>query len=395
MKTFDINNIQFRIVCVCFIAIYLLGITACLKSPEFEEAMYITGTEESAEMSLSIDGTASLGISATASNRVTKDVRVQFAVTPGSLEIFNAKNKSQYQIPPSETFELTDQEAVIKQGTNSSNSAKLTVYATDKLQDGVKYCIPVSIVSSESNLPVLESSRTLYIILNKKITTRVADLSGGNTFNIPSFMTDNSVSNMPQITMECRVLVKSFPPANANPGISSVMGIEENFLLRFGDISVEKNQLQLAPGIVGGKKYFTTGNTRYITNKWYHIAAVYDGSSFAIYVDGKEDVKFSAGPGAVNLNSDYFDGFWIGRSERGRFLNGLISEVRIWNRALSPGELKSDMCYVDPTANGLLAYWRFDQLQTDNSVTDLTGHGHKAIFHGDELSFVENIKCPE
>ncbi len=33
-----------------------------------------------------------------------------------------------------------------------------------------------------------------------------------------------------------------------SPFISTVMGIEENFLLRFGDVNIDPNQLQLAGG---------------------------------------------------------------------------------------------------------------------------------------------------
>ena len=69
------------------------------------------------------------------------------------------------------------------------------------------------------------------------------------------------------------------------------------------------------------------------------------------------------------------DGFHIGRSERGRYLNGWVSEARVWNVARTPAELEDCVCYVDPTTPGLVAYWSFDgTVQEDGSVQDLTGH---------------------
>lgn len=206
-------------------------------------------------------------------------------------------------------------------------------------------------------------------------------------------MTDPRVSALSQATMEIRVRVNRFPSANANPGISSLMGIEENFLFRFGDISIEKNQLQLAPAVINGKKYFTTGETRYTTGKWHQVVCVYDGSSVAIYVDGKLDVKFGAGPGTINLNVDYFDGFWFGQSCGGRYLDGAISEARFWTRALTMNEIQDNACYVDPKTPGLLAYWRFNAVQEDGRVLDETGNGFDAIPHG-SYTWIENVKCP-
>lgn len=149
----------------------------------------------------------------------------------------------------------------------------------------------------------------------------------------------------------------------------------------------------MAPAIIGGKKYFTTGETRYTTGKWHQVVCVYDGSSTSIYVDGKLDVKFSAGPGTINLNVDYFEGFWFGQSCGGRYLDGAISEARFWTRALTMNEIQDNACYVDPKTPGLLAYWRFNAVQEDGRVLDETGNGFDAIPHG-SYTWIENVKCP-
>jgi hypothetical protein len=52
------------------------------------------------------------------------------------------------------------------------------------------------------------------------------------------------------------------------------------------------------------------------------------------------------------------------------------------------------MCYVDPTSDGLIAYWRFNGADANGNVPDLTGHGFDAQAQG-TMQYVEGIKCPE
>ena len=74
------------------------------------------------------------------------------------------------------------------------------------------------------------------------------------------------------------------------------MGCEENFLLRFGDVSCDPDQLQLAGGKTGapswdkpdkGTAHPTTFPTHFPTKKWCHFACVYDGSQITMYLDGE------------------------------------------------------------------------------------------------------------
>jgi hypothetical protein len=191
--------------------------------------------------------------------------------------------------------------------------------------------------------------------------------------------------------MECRVYVNGFQ--TANPFISSVMGIEENFLLRFGDVSVANNQLQLAGGLINTKKFPVTSKAFFSTGKWYHIAIVYNGSTMALYVDGVLDNYADAETGGINLTDNYSGGFHLGFSAGGRFLNGYVSEARVWTRALSATELQENLCYVDPASNGLLAYWRFNGTEQAGNIPDLTGHGYTAVA-AKPLAWVAGVRCP-
>jgi hypothetical protein len=96
------------------------------------------------------------------------------------------------------------------------------------------------------------------------------------------------------------------------------------------------------------KRYSTTVRS---LNVWYHVASVYDtaASTLDIYVNGVRDngVLFGTIPAsqinnsAVNAN--------IGRRSGGFYFNGIIDEVRIYNRALSAAEIQADMNTAIPS----------------------------------------------
>jgi hypothetical protein len=95
-------------------------------------------------------------------------------------------------------------------------------------------------------------------------------------------------------------------------------------------------------GMGNPAEYYTvTANTTINDNEWHHVLGSYDGSSLlSIYVDGVQ-VSRSV---TVSQTAESFDVFKIGwddflASEEGRWFTGLIDDVRIWNRALSPVEV--------------------------------------------------------
>lgn len=71
--------------------------------------------------------------------------------------------------------------------------------------------------------------------------------------------------------------------------------------------------------------------------------------------------------------------FWVGYSyEYNRDTYGQMTEVRIWNKALTEEEINApDHFYkVDPHSQGLFSYWPFTAGSGD-SIEDATGKGNK------------------
>jgi hypothetical protein len=109
--------------------------------------------------------------------------------------------------------------------------------------------------------------------------------------------------------------------------------------------------------------------------KWYHIVVVRDSKAKTVqaYVNG-----VGQGPRSYTLDaatSSY--NVEIGRSnpEMLNFHNGLIDEVRIYNRALSPEEIRFHY-----SRGGPVAYWKFDEGQ-GTKVYDLSGNGNNGTLN--------------
>lgn len=77
------------------------------------------------------------------------------------------------------------------------------------------------------------------------------------------------------------------------------------------------------------------GNTVLQNNTLYHLVAVFDGSNFIAYVNGVEDGRAAATNPIITNNEPLIIG---GYAPYQAF--GILDEIRIYNRALSPDEVK-------------------------------------------------------
>ncbi len=77
-------------------------------------------------------------------------------------------------------------------------------------------------------------------------------------------------------------------------------------------------------------------NTNIQPNKWYYVVATYDGSKMKLYINGKLDSEL---PASGSIGSPYTSTY-IGAQPPKEYFNGTIDEVYIWDRALTPKEIK-------------------------------------------------------
>lgn len=367
------------------LTIFWVGIlSACTNVETFKDVLYFTGTEDSPAVKYTIDGPAEIGVTVSASCQVTSDQIIRVRVDQDKLEGYNALYGKKYKMVPTKDYMLSNDEIVLKAGENISEQLIFSLLRASNFEEGVTYCVPLTITDVTGGMPVLDSSRTVYLVLNQVMVVNAANLSRTN-MQLP-FESDPSLAAVPQVTMEARVKVNKF--ASSSPFISTVMGVEEEFLLRFGDTTIKPNQVQLAGG-----GFPVTGKTEFEVDKWYHLAVVFDGSTIKLYVNGELDGQVDAPRGPVILcgNTDKRR-FCIGSSVNSRYLDGSISEVRVWKRALTQNEIQNNMCYISPDYyQDMVAYWRFNE-GGGAVIKDWTGNGWDI---SRTLNWTEGVRCPE
>lgn len=228
------------------------------------------------------------------------------------------------------------------------------------------YVMPITMTSA--NMDVLKSAKTTYYVFRgASLINVVADIN--KNYLSVKWNKPEVVRGLGQFTMEALIRVKKFEKM-----ISTVMGVEGYFLIRIGDSGFPDNQIQIATK----NGNFPEKNTSLglPTDKWVHIAVTYDGSNAILYVDGTEQARSSKSLGKINLDKNNDNEFYIGRSyDDERWLEGEISECRIWNVARSREEIAQNPYGVAFDSPGLVSYWKFSE-GSGNSVIDQTGNGN-------------------
>ncbi|MFC1742059.1 DUF2341 domain-containing protein, partial [Nanoarchaeota archaeon] len=109
-------------------------------------------------------------------------------------------------------------------------------------------------------------------------------------------------------------------------------------------IAGKSSEVPFALSTVGGGQFLIINNSQeYLVNssgsindgEWHHLAATYNGSTMSLYIDGVLNATNTSYSGALPSN----DGsVWIGRhydpDETTGYFNGMIDDVRIYNRSL-------------------------------------------------------------
>jgi len=90
-------------------------------------------------------------------------------------------------------------------------------------------------------------------------------------------------------------------------------------------------------GYGDGKRWQGVGPVQLKSGEWQHVAVVCDGETAVLYLNGEEKSRAAAkGPLAPNPNQDFKLGLGY---HSPRYFHGLLSDVRIYRKALSPAEV--------------------------------------------------------
>lgn len=340
-----------------------------------------------------------------------REITVTFAEAPELLDHYRKfyEDPSARLLPADGGYyNLSDLSAVIPAGAVESAPIAFEFDNLDRLpiDERQRYVLPVTIVSADG-MEVLESARTVYFIFAKAaLINVVAEMQ--NNCAWPEWTAETAaVKDMERFTLEALVYANSFKRK-----ISTIMGVEDLFMVRLGDNGPE-NQLQVAYAKKVSEEETAPARSRIPASpnskfdlkpfRWYHIAVTFDRGTVSIYIDGKlketarAEVSGTSGSPVlldkVNFaipHSDEAEGkprcFWIGHSYRllsdgelfyERRFDGMMSEIRIWNKALSEAEINAPNHFykVNPRSEGLVAYWKFDDNAKGKTVKDYTANG--------------------
>lgn len=346
----------------------------------FDNRLYLDGESTVTTLLLKKD-TPSYTLQLTAAMALPQshDVEVELAADPSLVERYNLAYSSDAVMLPAENYSLASPTTVIGAGSVASVPVELSFTGLDLLPSQQLYVLPVTIV--RASVPVLESRRTFYYLFREGALINVVGELEKNYLDV-NWTNADVVNNLTALTVEALVFARDF-----DREISTLMGIEGKFLLRFGDATFNPGQLQV---VNGNSKFPDKDDSKAIpTNEWVHVAVTYESTgAIRIYVNGALQSEGKCGSGAVNWGS-YVPasqettskrGFHIGYSYTSeRYFAGNIAEVRIWNRVLSADEIAASnhFYWVDPASEGLVAYWKFDDGE-GNTVRDHTGNGNDA-----------------
>lgn len=231
-----------------------------------------------------------------------------------------------------------------------------------------------------------EGTQPLTVVLmfsqkTKGMISTAVNMTGTRAW--PAWTDPAPVTNMKAFTLEALVN----PTVNRTSGsLSTIMGIEGKFLLRLGDVGIPWNQVQVAWdsgkqgtwGNIEGK--LSNADMKLNVNEWTHVAVTFGEGTVKVFINGVEKGSTTTDvPSTVNFGIKHNDEqapsgqtitrcFWVGYSyESARDFRGMMSELRIWNRALTADELANEARRydVDPKSDGLVTYWKFDEGQGD------------------------------
>ena len=399
-----------------FIFAAALALVGCSKQDgSFENKMFINADSYRSEVRVATDEgvkTLKRNLSVAIAQPLENDIDVKVVKSPELLETYRkAWYEPAAELLPDENCNLEGLSTVLRGGDVASKDIELTFTGLDKLDYSKVYVLPVTIVAD--GVAVLERAKTMYYVVKEaSLVNYVADLKSNRSW--PVWDNWDKVKNLETFTMEALINCHAF---NNESKILTVMGVEDHFLVRIGDVTIPANQIQIAcayKDVEGGSTLradLTDPSLQLKVDRWYHLAVTFNKGYIQVYLDGRlraekdltnigtvvrDGVQIPIEFKAVDFSaphSDESDGkprcFWIGYSyDSKRCLDGMIAEARLWNKVLSAEEINAPnhfyKLYPSDINESLLAYWKFDDA-AGKAVKDYSIYGNNLCSDHDIL----------
>lgn len=326
-----------------------------------------------------------------------KDVSVTLSVDKEPLEKYNKANGFSYtSINPEDVSFKTDNDTegengtitvtIPKGGTTAGITISVGVLDNNKYPTTQRYAIPIKVVKTDSEYPILSNANFTIIKLDREISTSVFHFisfdKGGYTQTFKP-KDASKVNTLKEFTFQ---YIAQFDQLTGNN--QTTASNSHGFYNR-----ISKNSgLQIKSEGRDGADTWT--NVPVSSGRWFHVSYVYrdfvNYGKLEVYQDGSLAKTFTTSPmslgekgwGFGNENLDYF----------------YLREIRIWDRALTPAEIL-DMydLPIDPETKGLISYFPMTRESYDEAkggFQDLTGNWVWEMQDGVKWEFVDNVLIP-
>ena len=309
-------------------------------------------------------------------NGLIDEVRI-YNRTLSAEEILSQYNTQKHLFVKDGTLDLDDSSLVGYWKLDSVNSTNYTLDISGNNNDG--RLINMSITGNASSGPTTDCK--FRNCLRFDGVDDYVDVPTSSTLTITS-----------TITLEAWVKPGVVNPYGNIISKESATAGKSQYDLRHGQVTTDSKFTFFYMGTNDVYQGYSTNAQFSDTAKWYHVVAVWtfgDSTSAKIYVDGVlEAGSWWIGTGNVAAYSDN-GGLDIGRFITAiQYYNGLIDEVRIYNRTLSAEEILSQYNTqkhlfvkdgtLDLDDSSLVGYWKFNS----DSATDYSGQNNQGTVYG-------------
>lgn len=412
-------------------ATLLLAALSCRKEDTyFENSVFLASTSEEtvSEMLISTQDVLTESFSATVPLKTDMNVRSTVRIRPELVDEFNTRYGEHAVLLDEKFYELSGTQLEILPGNITSNKLQVNFKNLMELEKKHEetYVLPIALATS--NVNIIQGRSVKYFFLRgANLVNYAPDLDG-------DFDVDNEVVNTPGnfymidwrdkslvqgwtgFTYEglfCGLVTKKNSKGEnkrSNPeGIVSLMGTEKGILLRwwrnsgyynkfrwlelkglgenadsFVHLEMPYKDQQNTPPLYDEWKY----DYGLPNGEWFSLTASYDGPSGVVkcWLNGEKVFET-----VVEKNIElriYPEGmkepeFYLGHANGvEHWWPGMMSECRVWNRALTDEEILADPLrsyYINPEeAEGLIGYWKLNEGKGDISK-DYSGNGNDAV----------------
>lgn len=306
-------------------------------------------------------------------------VEVTLEAVPAEVAAYNMIYGDNAVVLPAEYYEFSSNEISIAAGQVTGDMIEIEFKEINKLDGSLRYVLPVTVTSCKG-ADLLDSRTTVYFVARQGAMINVVANIAWINFPV-NWSADASplVRGMKQVTVEALLRSTDWTDGRGD-ALSTVFGIEGNFLVRIGDADRPRDQLQLATGSANGGNWPAANAAPGLpVNEWVHIAVVWDAvNGERIYYQNGKQVAYSnqAMSGSVTLSTNCY----VGKSwNEERYIPGEISELRVWSVARTADEIANNIYGVSPESEGLVAYWKFNEGAGSTIIDHANGTNLSAV----------------